>query len=382
MAVLLPALALATVVAQAPEPATTATTTQATPEIGEPEAFRAVRVEISGFDEAAVLAALRLRLAGLTVERHGGPPPTESPHAYVLLTRADTEAGRLRIVTSEGRAYDRPFVIPIGEEVRVAASTTVNLLFSIEQGAVKPDQEDVAIPESPAPTEPDPVPEPPPVIEPVQAQPATPPSTPAAKPPPPASPPWELGVGLQGAAVLGLPPQQYGAPLAGAGGGLSLELRSPRGAALALDLRGLGRADAALGVGRLRVGLAGGYAWRRGRFELPVLLAVTVEPWWTTTAGASAAIYREGTTAVRRPLIGAALRLTPALRIPLARGPLAGLRIGPRLELAGSLMIDDGPTLVGLADATGQPRARLGGLELSLGLDITLQFGLRTTRTR
>ena len=37
-------------------------------------------------------------------------------------------------------------------------------------------------------------------------------------------------------------------------------------------------------------------------------------------------------------------------------------------------MIDDGARIVGLADAAGTQRFRLGGLELSLGLEIALQF--------
>jgi hypothetical protein len=345
--------------------------------------FRAARVEIVGFHEAAVLAALRLRLPRLPIERHGGPTPTEAPYVYIEISRAADTTGNLRAITSDGRAYERSFTIEIGQEVRVAASTAASLLFSIEEGVLAPDRKDVAIPEAPATIEAPAMIEEPPVIEaptPVIEPPAPleepPAPIQAAKPmPAPASSAsgWELIAGSHGAALLGLG-TRYGGALAGAGGGLALELRSPRGVAAALELRGVGRTDAGLGVGRLRVAVAGGYTLRRGRFELPMLLGLAVEPWWTTRAGSSAPIFSGPAEAARRPLLGGYLRITPAARLALKRGRLVGLRIGPRLELGGAFVIDDGARIVGLADNSGTQRFRLGGLELSLGLELALQF--------
>lgn len=349
--------------------------------------FRAARVEIAGFHEAAVLAALRLRLPRLPIERHGGPPPTESPYVYLAIARTADTTGELRAITSDGRAYACTFNIEIGQEVRVAASTAASLVFSIEEGVVAPDRKDVAIPEAapvepvgpgepPMPVEAPPVAEPPaPVVlrpAPVVVQRPAPSSTPAAAP----AGGWELAMASHGAALLGLGAPRYADAFAGAGGGLALELRSPRGAAAALELRGLGRSAAGLGVGRLRVALAGGYTLRRGRFELPMLLALAIEPWWTTRTGAAAPVFSGATEASRRPLIGGYLRLTPAVRIAVKRGPLVGVRIGPRVELGGAFVIDDGAQVVGLADTGGTPRFRLGGLELSLGLEIALQFAV------
>lgn len=343
--------------------------------------FRAARVEIVGFHEAAVLAALRLRLPRLPIERHGGPAPSESPHVYLAIVRTADTAGALRAITSDGRAYERSFAIEIGQEVRVAASTAASLLFSIEEGAVAPDRKDVAIPEAP------PIEEPP-----IEASPSEEPRAPVEEPTPvvtpaapvgpkvegPVSPAqrWELAALLHGAALLGLGPPRYADAFAGAGGGLGVELRSPRGAAAALELRGLGRSDAGLGVGRLRIAVAGGYTLRRARFELPMLLALAIEPWWTTQAGGSVAIFSGQTEASRRPLLGGYLRVTPALRIALKRGPIVGLRIGPRLELGGAFVVDGGARIVGLADTTGAQRFRLGGLELSVGLELALQFAV------
>lgn len=366
-------------------PAAAAAPSGMSPETGEnsePQEFRAARADIRGFDEAAVLAALRLRLPRLPIERHGGAAPTETPHLYLQLTRAADERGTIRVITSDGRAYERSFAVEIGQEVRVAASTAANLIFAVEQGAVTPDAEDVAIPPpavatTPEPTEPAPEPAPEPEPPPVQTQ-ATGPKEPVYEDMS-ERPRWDLGVGLHAAAVLGVGPPAYGGALAGGGGGLGLEVRSPRGFAAALEARAIGQTEAGSGLGRLRVAIAAGYALRRGSFELPILVGLAIEPWWITRAGERAPLLEAGDDDVqgRPPLLGGFLRLSPGWRAQPS--PRLGLRVGPRIELGGSFAIDDhdGARVVGLADAAGTPRFRVGGMELSLGLELTLQFGLR-----
>jgi hypothetical protein len=105
-----------------------------------------------------------------------------------------------------------------------------------------------------------------------------------------------------------------------------------------------------------------------------MLLALAIEPWWTTRTGAAAPVFSGASETRRRPLLGGYLRLTPAVRIAVKRGPLVGVRVGPRVELGGAFVVDGGAQVVGLADTGGTPRFRLGGLELSLGLEIALQF--------
>ncbi|MCY1058117.1 hypothetical protein [Nannocystis sp. SCPEA4] len=345
-----------------------------TPAADEPQEFRAARVDISGFDEAAVLAALRLRLPRLPIERHGGPAPGESPHLYLQLSRPADDRGALRIITSDGRAYERSFPVEIGQEVRVAASTATNLIFAVEQGAVAPDEEDVAIP-PPAAAEPEPEPAPPVAAPPpIQAEP-TGPKGQAPKDSPDA-PRWELGLALHGAAVLGVGRKVYGGPFAGAGGGIGLEVRSPRGFAAALEARAIGQAEAGVGLGRLRIAVAAGYALRRGAFELPILVGLAIEPWWVTRAGERAPLLAGDDVVAQPPLLGGFLRLSPGYRLQPRRN--LGLRVGPRLEVGGGFVVDEheGPRVVALADAIGVPRFRVGGLELSLGLEVALQFGL------
>jgi hypothetical protein len=333
--------------------------------------FRAARVEIVGFDEAAVLAALRLRLPRLPLERHGSPVPPEPPHVYVQIARAADTTGTLRVITSDGRAFDRSFVIEIGQEVRVAASTAASLLFAVEQGDVAPDREDVAIPVAASADPPSAAPAPDPVVPapgPSEHDPKPMPEQPAAR--------WEVAAALHGAALLNLGPPSYADALAGGGAGLGVEFRAPKGGTAVVDLRGLGSSRHSIGVARVRIAVGGGYTLRRGRFELPIVAALAVEPWFVTDPGDGVSIFNVTAAASRHPLIGGSLRLTPAARFVVGRERPLALRIGPRLEFGGSFVVDGGAEVVGLADEEGDPRFRLGGLELSFGLELAIQLPL------
>lgn len=367
------ALALAWSLAPAPAGATTdspAATASA------PQEFRAARVEIVGFDESAVLAALRLRMPRLPIERHGSAAPPEPPHVYVQIARTNDTAGTLRVITSDGRAFDRSFVIEIGQEVRVAASTAASLLFAVEQGDVAPDREDVAIPVA-APAAPPPEPEKAPEPAPAVVVPAPGPEGPVQKPMPeqPAAR-WEVAAALHGSGLLNLGPPSYADVLGGGGAGLGAEFRAPNGGTAVVDLRGLGSSRHSIGVARVRIAAGGGYTVRRGRFEMPIVAMLAVEPWWVTDSGDGVSIYNGTAAAARRPLLGGYLRLTPAARFVVGRDRPLALRIGPRLELGGSFIVDGGAKVVGLADEDGDPRFRLGGLELSMGLELAIQLPL------
>lgn len=320
-------------------------------------------------------AALALRIPDLPILRES---PSDGAFVFVAV-RSDPATPvrhQIGVITSDGAAYYREVDTGADPPARVLASVLANLLVSIAEGSVQPDRTDVAIPPPDAelatpPAEPTPQPDPPP------PQPTPPP---AAKPVPKASPPqprWEYGLNLAAALDLALGPPRHASTLAAAGGSLGLDLRHRRGLLLGLDLRTLGRRAGDHGVVRLRVAALAGYALRRGRFELPIALGLAIEPWWLD-AGLSV-----------RPLYGAFLRTTPGLYLAHQRGPLRALRIGPRLELGGSFIVDDGPHVAGISQQTDTGKLalfRLGGLELSLGLELTLWFARprtdapRTTR--
>ena len=66
-------------------------------------------------------------------QRPGLPVETiESVAGVAGVERAEGDIGHLQVITSDGRAYERVFEVEVGQEVRITASTTANLLFSIE----------------------------------------------------------------------------------------------------------------------------------------------------------------------------------------------------------------------------------------------------------
>ena len=351
-------------------------------EAATPIALHSLHVAIDGFADEAVLAALRLRLPRLVIARHGDAAAVGAPDIYLRVARGIADdTGILQAVTADGRAFERTFVIEVGHEVRVVATTAVHLLFAIEHGTLPPDRHNVAIPP--------PASDPPPEVEPAPkpAEPAPKPDGPAPKPddptPAPGRPgaptrPWELALVVHGAGVLGLGPPAQDRAFAAGGGGLGVELRGPRGLAATLELRGAGLRSGDLDLARLRIGLGAGYILRRGRFELPIVLVVAVEPWWPRQAGGGGTtLYKGDAVAVRQPLLAGHLRVAPGLRLALARGPLRDVRIGPRLEFGGGFVVDDGARAVDLTAPDGTSRARLGGFELAIGLELALQFTLR-----
>lgn len=351
--------------------------------------FAEARLEVVGFDEAAVLAALRLRLPRMVIARHGEGGAPASPHIYVQIVRATGEGGEppaheggeLRLITSDGRAYERRFAVEVGQEVRVVASTAASLIFAVEQGELVPDREDVEIPQ-----EPTGVPEDPGPAGPGPEGPTEPPAPTGggggAQDPPgredrprPSAPPWEVGPTGYGGALLGLTPR-YAAPLTGAGGALGFVARAPVGVTASLEVRGLGRASGGYALGRVRIGVGVGYGVRRGRFEMPITVMITCEPWWAASAGGQAPLFAGTAEAPTRPLLGGALVVSPGLRLKPSRGRVYSVRVGPRAELGGSFVVDRGARSVGLADPSGVRRFGLGGVELSLGLEVAVAFAM------
>lgn len=314
-----------------------------------------IQVALIGFADDSILSALRLRLPTHAISR---PAETAAPpDLYLRIERSDDTTAILKVITADGRAYDRRFAVELGHEVRAVATTAVNLLFAIEQGTVPPDQHGVEIPTTTTTPEPE---------QPVNPTPPPPPREPEPTPPSP-DPPRKthtLSLVLHGAGTLGLGPPQNA--LAAAGGGLGLDLRTPRGLAATFDLRAAGKQSPDLALARLRIGLGVGWIFRHRRLELPIIFIAAVEPWWPLQSGRAVPLQRT-------PLLSAHLRVAPGVRLELGRH---ALRVGPRLELGGGFVVDDGPRAVSLDAPDGTPRARLGGLELSLGLELALQLSL------
>lgn len=169
-----------------------------------------------------------------------------------------------------------------------------------------------------------------------------------------------LDLAVDGAPLLGL-----GVPAAGlvaGAAGLGLQLRGARRWLAALSLRAAHREAGQFGLTRLRLGLAAGAWFGRGRVELQVRAGLGVEPWLVTRVGRRVRAADDTPATV---LLGGHLRLAPSVALA---GPL---RLGLFAELAASAAPTGRAVQIALADAR---LFTLGGLEASLGLE--LQFRL------
>lgn len=341
----------------------------------ERQEIRAVLLRPTGIEPAALLEALQLRSPHRTL---AVPPWPESPAErfglYAVATvGTEGEAIAVTVVLSDGRAYYRTIEATPDDAPRVAASAIANLLAAIEEDALPPDEEDVPLPPEQAPA-PEPTPAPTPL--PAKPTPAPTPTPPEPRPTPPREP-LELEAIVAGTLGFALgPPDPAG--FAGGGGSGVLELRWPQGPLASLGVRSSWHRPEPLVVGRTRVSIGGGYAWRRNRFELRASLALDLEPWGVRRAGVrEPVLHPDGLRRGRGLQLGGHLRLTPSWRLALRPG--LSLRVGPRLELAGGTLAQAaGVARLLVADASGQPSvvARVGGLELSAGLELGLAWSL------
>ncbi|MCA9716838.1 MAG: hypothetical protein KC468_19355, partial [Myxococcales bacterium] len=187
-------------------------------------------------------------------------------------------------------------------------------------------------------------------------------------PAPRPAPRVELGVDLSPAFSVVLAPGRIQG-LSGGGGELRLLARAPIGATAGVGLRLLTRAAGDAGLLRSRVLFAGGYTLRLGEVEVAALAGFTLEPW--RLLGGEAAGERDSPPL----LLGALASASVGYRIQPARRPGLHLRVGGRLELAGSALLSG--QAAELRDAaTDALLVGVGGLELALGLDLALWFEL------
>lgn len=337
---------------------------------------RAVLLRPTGIEAAALLEALQLRSPQRTL---AVPPwPEEPTERFGLFAVAAVEprgdAIAVTVVLSDGRAYYRAIEASPDDAPRVAASAIANLLAAIEEDALPPDEEDVPLPPEQAPAPP---PESAPPPEPTPARAPAPAPAPAPRPPAPPEP-LELETIAGGSAGVAVgPPAPMG--FAGGGGLLLVELRWPKGPFASLGVRSSWHRPVPLTVGRTRISVGGGWAWRNEqRFELRTSVALDVEPWGVRQGGTrEPVLYPDGQRRDRGLQIGGHLRVSPAWRFGLRSG--LTLRVGPRVELAGGALAEaPGVARLLVADAAGERSvvARVGGLELSAGLELGLAWSL------
>jgi len=330
-----------------------------------------IEVVVLDVDEelgTVLVDALSLRLVGVSVESFGASDPARgesaSPYAYVRIRGPlDDDTYPISIIISDGRAYERQVVAPEAMAGRILASELALLLRSIEEGTLRADRDDAIIPahenEATPPNEPHPA------------------EAPEHDTDPALFTALELGLRLSPGGLLGIAPTQNIGESGAGTGSAGLELRWPGGPALSANLRIGARRFAPYTLVRVRIGLGGGYVLRRGSFEMPAVLLLGIEPWGIRARGRDTSIHPVAGTAKQAPLLGFVARVDPGVRVSLA-GPSALLmRLGPFIELAGSAVFSDGVGVPRVRDTTTSAIvARLGGLELAMGLSVHLWLAL------
>ncbi len=325
-------------------------------------------LDIEGVEAAAFERALQTRLPDRPRIPAGNPDARAGIErwGYVLVRPLD-DGWSLALILADGRGYYRHVAAHEGGDPgRLIASTLSNLIASVEEDALVADAQNVVVPDE-RPTEPEPEPEPTPEL------PVEPDKDP--EPPPTELPHTELGVTLRGMALWSLaPPDPTG--FAGGGAELSVSGRRPGGLVLGGSFGGLGRAVAGYGLGRLRLAAFAGYGLRRGRFELVSVAGASAEPWFVRGPDGSESLRSAQDDRSLSAVWGGFVQLSPGV---LLDGGEARLRIGPTLRLSGAVTTQGGGGIARVLQQTENgPEAlfRLGGLELTTGLDVTLWWTL------
>lgn len=336
---------------------------------GGPEEKQSPRIEALVLDvEAVPRTELEEALALRMPERprmSAGDPKDRAAfelYAYVQI-RPDGNGWALAVIVAggrapEGQAYYRevegePEMIP-----RILASTLANLIAGIEAETVRPDEEDVPIPDTQ---------QAPPIVATTPAPAKT--AAPAPRP--------ELGVRTGGGLVLAVPPPPPSGLAAGSGE-IGLELRTASGALAGIALRGAGRLRSGYGLARIRIAALAGYAFRRGDFELVAAGGLTLEPFFVRSDGGRETLVRDVGDEQRASfLLGGVARVAPGYRRALSKS--VALRVGPAIEIGGSAIPsgDGGVARIRTIEGTtANDLFRAGGLEVYTGLDLGVWFTL------
>lgn len=321
-----------------------------------------------GLDGPALEAELAMRMPELRVTRLEGVAPSE-PYLYIQARRETGKLHRIAVIVSDGRAYyEHLDVGDAGSPERVVASSIANLLFSIESGAVEPDQLDVELPlvksaegegedtkgedtegEGEDTKDEDTAGE-------VQDTPRV-----------------EIGLVLGLGQASGLGPPRFADAHLGWHGTLELDLRTRRGLLAFIEFRPGGATKANYRLTRLQTGLGLGYAWRGPKIELAVAATAAVSPWLVASEGQVEPIRSLDSEALGRPpLLAFGLRLSPGYFVTLERGAARAMRIGPRFEATGGFVTRPAPRVAGLVSLDGEELFRLGGVELFVGFELCL----------
>lgn len=214
----------------------------------------------------------------------------------------------------------------------------------------------------------EPEPEPEPEVEPKPEEEPEPEAEPARGEPPR----WGLDVTPAFGVLVGLVPTDFESRLGGGGGELIVHGRSPRDVLVGGAVRVYGREDGIHDLLRVRVGASVGYVWSFAKAEVLAGGTVGFTSWSVRRRGERLPAADFG---AQSTLLSAAGWVAGGPRFALDRRRLRAIRVGGRLELGGGFALQDGVRAVALFDAEGNDLFRIGGIELTMGLDVALSFG-------
>jgi hypothetical protein len=356
-------------------PRSVTTSTMTTDELPAPDAPR-ISVAIlraDDLDHAALTRAIQLRSPALTIVRVGdeAPPAVDGElRVYIEVRRADAVHVDLTLILADGRAYLRRVDVDADAPARPIAGALANLIAGIEDDSVAPDRKDAPVPEAlVAPRPPPTKPEPKPAAPRKSQQPA--PVQPTDDPPR-----WQLGPTLRLGATLGLARLDPGFHGLGPGGGL--DIRSPRGLLLALDLQHLARPLGAYSSAAPASPSAS---------ATPCAAAASNSRWPSSSAsnpGACATTTAPSASLLDGGPARAAARPRPAPE-PRRQRPHRPQRPHPRRpppRPVGQRPAREGRPAPARAPPPRWPAVGLGSAELHLGLEIGLWFGVGKPRPR
>jgi hypothetical protein len=356
------ALAAAVTVASA---TATAAASDATEAVADITPVGAVIVVAEDIDRAELVDAFTLRAPQREVLAPGGARPAALFAVAEVRQKSATVVGVV-VILSDGRLYRREVEAEPDVAPRVAASALEHLLAGIEEDRIVADEHDAPLPADA--TAPEPAPP--------ESGPSSPPPTPPPRPRPAMA---DLGVLVHGGLLLGLPPTTPSG-YAGGGGGLDVRVRWPRGLVFGAGVRVAGQRRQGVAAVRLRPTLEVGYAWRRRWFELVAVAGPDLEAVFVRRDGRPEVLtFPDGQTRGAAVGLGGHVQLAPGARVFVGR---SALRVGPRLELAGSGLSSGGIARLNTADDAGARTSvlRVGGLEASVGLEVGGWFSLSGNR--
>lgn len=324
-------------------------------------------LDVEGVEVEALERALQTRLPDRARIPAGNPDARGGVRDWgYVLVRPVEKGWTLALILADGRAYYRNIPAPDGgDPARLIASTLSNLIASVEEDALVADAQNVPVPDEVP--DPDPDPELEPELEPEP----TPAPLVEAPPTETPAPPTEFGVTLGGLALWQLGPPRPGG-FAGAGAEVSVTARRSGGLLLGGAFGGWGRSAAGYSLARLRLAAFAGYGLRRGRFELLSVAGASAQPWLVRGRNGSESLRSGQDDRSVSAVFGGFVQTSPGV---LLRAGEARVRIGPMLRLSGAATTQGGGGIARVLQQTEDgPQAlfRIGGLELTTGLEVTL----------